>query len=118
MWKAIQKEINFLRLNIDIGLFDKNNNNYICNKFKEIIMKYHNDLDENKKPLYNNINRDQIQFKLNNYIINNKNDINYKDINKSKTFNLQKNNNDYNIKNNEYQRNNSDRLILIQARLK
>ena len=63
MWKAIQKEINFLRLNIDIGLFDKNNNNYICNKFKEIIMKYHNDLDENKKPLYNNINRDQIQFK-------------------------------------------------------
>ena len=110
MWKAIQKEINFLRLNIDIGLFDKNNNNYICNKFKEIIMKYHNDLDENKKPLYNNINRDQIQFKLNNYIINNKNDINYKDINKSKTFNLQKNNNDYNIKNNEYQRNNSDRI--------
>ena len=110
MWKAIQKEINFLRLNIDIGLFDKNNNNYICNKFKEIIMKYHNDLDENKKPLYNNINRDQIQFKLNNYIINNKNDINYKDINKSKTFNVQKNNNDYNIKNNEYQRNNSDRI--------
>ncbi len=110
MWKAIQKEINFLRLNIDIGLFDKNNNNYICNKFKEIIMKYHNDLDENKKPLYNNINRDQIQFKLNNYIINNKNDINYKDINKSKTFNLQKNNNDYNIKNNEYQINNSDRI--------
>ena len=110
MWKAIQKEINFLRLNIDIGLFDKNNNNYICNKFKEIIMKFHNDLDENKKPLYNNINSDQIQFKLNNYIINNKNDINYKDINKSKTFNLQKNNNDYNIKNNEYQRNNSDRI--------
>ena len=110
MWKAIQKEINFLRLNIDIGLFDKNNNNYICNKYKEIIMKYHNDLDENKKPLYNNINRDQIQFKLNNYIINNKNDINYKDINKSKTFNVQKNNNDYNIKNNEYQRNNSDRI--------
>ena len=110
MWKAIQKEINFLRLNIDIGLFDKNNNNYICNKFKEIIMKYHNDLDENKKPLYNNINRDQIQFKLNNYIINNKNDINYKDINKSKTFHLQKNKNDYNIKNNEYQRNNSDRI--------
>ena len=110
MWKAIQKEMNFLRLNIDIGLFDKNNNNYICNKFKEIIMKYHNDLDENKKPLYNNINRDQIQFKLNNYIINNKNDINYKDINKSKTFNVQKNNNDYNLKNNEYQRNNSDRI--------
>ena len=110
MWKAIQKEINFLKLNIDIGLFDKNNNNYICNKFKEIIMKYHNDLDENKKPLYNNINRDQIQFKLNNYIINNKNDTNYKDVNKSKTFNLKKNNIDYNIKNNEYQRNNSDKI--------
>ena len=98
IWKAIQKEINFLRLNIDIGLFDKNNNNYICNKYKEIIMKYHNDLDENKKPLYNNINRDEIQFKLNKYIINNNNDINYKDMNKAKTFNK---NIDYNIKNNE-----------------
>ena len=113
MWKAVQKEINFLKLNIDIGLFDKNNNNYICNKFKEIIMKYHNDLDENKKPLYNNINRDQIQFKLNNYIINNKNNTNYKDVNKSKTFNLKKNNIDYNIKNNEYQRNNSDKINII-----
>ena len=39
MWKAIQKEMNLLGLNIDIGLFDKSNNNYICNKFKEIIMK-------------------------------------------------------------------------------
>ena len=71
MWKTIQKEINFLGLKIDIGLFDKNNNNYICNKFKEIIMKYHNDLDENKKSLYNNPNRDKIQLNLNNYILNN-----------------------------------------------
>ena len=61
MWKAIQKEIDYLGLNIDIGLFDKNNNSYICKKYKEIIMKYHNDLDENKKSLYNNINRDKIQ---------------------------------------------------------
>ena len=61
MWKAIQKEINYLKLNIDIGLFNKNNDNYICKKFKEIIMKYHNDLDENKKSLYNNINRAKIQ---------------------------------------------------------
>ena len=61
MWKAIQKEINYLGLNIDIGLFNKNNNNYICQKFKEIIMKYHNDLDQNKKALYNNMNRDKIQ---------------------------------------------------------
>ena len=61
MWKAIQKEINYLGLNIDIGLFNKNNNSYICQKFKEIIMKYHNDLDENKKTLYNNMNRDKFQ---------------------------------------------------------
>ena len=71
MWKAIQKEMNLLGLNIDIGLFDKSNNNYICNKFKEIIMKYHNDLDEHKKIIYNNINRDDFQFNFNNYIINN-----------------------------------------------
>ena len=62
MWKAIQKEINFLGLDIDIGLFNKNNNSILCQKYKEIIMKYHNDLDENKKQLYNNIiNRDKIQ---------------------------------------------------------
>ena len=109
MWKAIQKEINFLGLNIDIGLFDKNNNNYICNKYKEIIMKYHNDLDTNKKPLYNNFNRDEIQSTLNQYIINNNLDINYKNINKSKTYNLNKNI-DYNIKINENQRHNSDKF--------
>ena len=71
LWKALQKEINYLNINIDIGLFDKNNNNLICNKFKEIIMKYHNDLDEHKKSLYTNINRDKIQSNLNNYILNN-----------------------------------------------
>ena len=98
MWKAIQKEINFLRLNIDIGLFDKRNNNYICNKFKEIIMKYHNDLDEHKKTLYNNIKRDDLQFKFNNYIINNSNNID----NKSKINNniiTNKNNNNIMQKN-------------------
>ena len=90
MWKAIQKEINFLRLNIDIGLFDKNNNKYIFNKFKEIIMKYHNDLDENKKSLYNNSNRDQIQIKLNKYIINNKDNINNNEMNKNKILKFNK----------------------------
>jgi hypothetical protein len=98
MWKSIQKEINFFGLNIDIGLFDKNNNNYICNKFKEIIMKYHNDLDENKKKLYTNKNRDKIQFILNEYIINNS--IN----NKTKNYNYNNkeifnNNNSNNFKN-------------------
>ena len=90
MWKAIQKEINYLGLNIDIGLFDKRNNNYICNKFKEIIMKYHNDLDEHKKTLYNNIKRDDIQLKFNNYIINNSNNIENK--NKINNNFTQKNN--------------------------
>ena len=94
LWKAIQKEINFLQINIDIGLFDKSNSNYICNKFKEIIMKYHNDLDENKKSLYHNQKRDDIQFNLNNYIINN--DINL-NLNKNKTFNINKKQNDTNL---------------------
>ena len=109
MWKAIQKEINFLRLNIDIVLFDKNNNNYICNKFKEIIMKYHNDLDENKKSLYNNPSRDKIQLNLNNYILNNKKQINYKDINRNKTFSPNVNlNNENNLKKSETQKSNKN----------
>ena len=109
MWKVIQKEINFLKLNIDIGLFDKNNDNYICNKFKEIIMKYHNDLDENKKSLYNNPSRDKIQLNLNNYILNNKKPINYKDINRNKTFSPNVNlNNENNIKKSETQRSNKN----------
>jgi len=103
LWKAIQKEINFLNLNIDIGLFSQNNNNNICNKFKEIIMKYHNDLDENKKTLYNNMNRDNIQETYNNCFINsfniNKNNIN---INKNINYKTSRtyNNNNYNISNN------------------
>ena len=48
----------------------QNNDNNVCNKFKEIIMKYHNDLDENKKALYNNMNRDNIQETYNNCFIN------------------------------------------------
>ena len=99
MWKAIQKEINYLGLNIDIGLFDQNNNNYICKKFKELIMKYHNDLDENKKTLYNNVNRDKIQetfyncFSAKNYEKRNKSS---KNINNHNTF--RNNNNNYNNK--------------------
>ena len=108
MWKTIQKEINFLRLNVDIGLFNKNNNNYICNKFKEIIMKYHNDLDENKKYLNNNTNRDRLQFIFNNYIINNKNNSDIIDKNKAKTFSS--NNDDYNSNNNEFKRHISDNI--------
>ena len=57
-------------------------------------MKYHNDLDENKKSLYHNQKRDDIQFNLNNYIINN--DINL-NLNKNKTFNINKKQNDTNL---------------------
>ena len=103
LWKAIQKEINFLNLNIDIGLFSQNNNNNICNKFKEIIMKYHNDLDENKKILYNNMNRDNIQETYNNCFINsfniNKNNININNNINYKTSRTY-NNNNYNISKN------------------
>ena len=79
-------------------------------------MKYHNDLDENKNSLYNNPSRDKIQRNLNNYILNNKNQINYKDINKSKTFgpNL---NIDYNLKKVKVKKA-IKILIQIQTRLK
>ena len=100
LWKTLQKEINYLNINIDIGLFDKSNNNLICNKFKEIIMKYHNDLDEHKKYLYTNINRDKIQFNLNNYILNNLKSVEHKIENKN--LNSYRNNNaNYN---NEYKK--------------
>ena len=93
IWKAIQKQINYLGLNIDIGLFDKNNNSYLCKKYKEIIMKYHNDLDENKKSIYNNINRDEIQETLNKCFIS---IINYEKSknpnNNYNTFNTYRNN--------------------------
>ena len=108
LWKAIQKEINFLNLNIDIGLFSQNNDNNVCNKFKEIIMKYHNDLDENKKTLYNNMNRDNIQETYNNCFINsfnkNKNNINNININNNISYNTSRtfNNNNYNMSNNNY----------------
>ena len=117
LWKTIQKEINFLNLNIDIGSFSQNNNNNICNKFKEIIMKYHNDLDENKKTLYNNINRDNIQETYiycfinsanrnkNNTNINN--NISYKT---SRTYNNNNNNisNNYNINSNRNKESSTD----------
>ena len=106
MWKTIQKEINYLGLNIDIGLFDKNNNNNICNKFKDIIMKYHNDLDENKKSLYNNMNRDKIQETYNNCFIS-INNYNKRSKTNNNTFrNNNNNNNIYNTsRNNEYNNN-------------
>ena len=94
MWKAIQKEINFLGLNIDIGLFNKNNNNNLCIKYKDIIMKYHNDLDENKKQLYNNINRDKIQETFKNCFNYNYNTRNKSD-NIPSTFRIHENNNNY-----------------------
>ena len=52
MWKAIQQQIDFMKLGIYIGQFNKNNTGVVCGKFKELIMSYHNDLDINKKILY------------------------------------------------------------------
>ena len=106
LWKALQKEINYLNINIDIGLFDKNNNNLICNKFKEIIMKYHNDLDEHKKSLYTNINRDKIQSNLNNYILNNLKSIEPKMENKNLNS-FRNNNSNYNS---EYKKVNNENI--------
>ena len=51
MWKVIQKQINFIKLNINIGLFEKDNNSAIFNKFCEMILKNQNDVNEIKKLL-------------------------------------------------------------------
>jgi hypothetical protein len=96
MWKAIQKEINYLGLNIDIGLFNKNNNSYLCKKFKEIIMKYHDDLNENKKALYSNQNRKKIQDTYNTSFNNIYNNNNNKRNNNNNNYNTYRNNHNNN----------------------
>ena len=91
MWKSIQQQINFMNLGINIGQFNKNNNGEICNKFKELIMDYHNDLDTNKKPIYKSQMRKQLQ-KVFDYYFNNYNKLNNSKINIYETnFNNNKN---------------------------
>ena len=72
MWKAIQQQIDSMNLGINIGQFNKNNNQIICSKFKELIMDYHNDLDMNKKPIYKSQMKKQLQ-KVFDYYFNNSN---------------------------------------------
>ena len=48
---AIQKEINYIGKDINLGPFVQNNNNVIYIKFYELLMKCKNDLHEHKKPL-------------------------------------------------------------------
>ena len=50
MYNVIQKQINFIGLNINIGSFNQNTN-IVCNKFIEITMKYQNDIIDRKRPL-------------------------------------------------------------------
>ena len=108
MWKSMQQQINYMNLDINIGQFNKNNNEIICNKFKELIMNYHNDLDFNKKPIYKSQMRKQLQ-KVFDYYFNNQNRINNASINiyenKYNNNNQKKNqinnlNNDSNFNNN------------------
>ena len=51
LWIAIQKEINYIGIDINLGPFGQNNNNVIYTKFYELLMKCKNDLLEHKKPL-------------------------------------------------------------------
>ena len=100
MWKSIQQQIDFMHLGINIGLFNKNNNQIICSKFKDMIMDYHNDLDINKKQIYKSQMRKQLQKVFDYYFIiyakvnNSKTNIYDKKINNN---NQQNNNNTTNI---------------------
>ena len=80
IWKSMQQQINLMNLGINIGQFNKNNNEIICNKYKELIMNYHNDLDINKKPIYKSQMRKQLQ-KVFDYYFNNQNKLNNSKIN-------------------------------------
>ena len=59
MYNVIQKQMNFIGLNINIGLFNQNMS-IVCNKFIEITMKYQNDIIDRKRPLLRD-NRDKNQ---------------------------------------------------------
>ena len=80
MWKAIQQQIDSMKLGINIGAFNKNNNQIICTKFKELIMDYHNDLDSNKKPIYKSQMKKQLQKVFDYYFNNNKSNNNKNNI--------------------------------------
>ena len=94
MWKSIQQQIDIMNLGFNIGQFNKNNNELICNQFKEMIMNYHNDLDMNKKSIYKSQMKKQLQ-KVFDYYFNN-----YINTNKAKA-NIYDNNFNNNINNNQ-----------------
>ena len=102
MWKAIQQQIDFMNLGINIGSFNKNNNEIICSRFKDFIMDYHNDLDINKKSIYKSQMKKQLQ-KVFDYYFNNLNKTN-----NSKTNVYEKNYN--NIQNNNKNNNLDDKF--------
>ena len=112
MWKAMQQQIDSMKLGINIGPFNKSNNQIICNKFKELIMDYHNDLDMNKKPIYKSQMKKQLQkvydYYFNNYSKNNITKSNVYEKNFNNNTIIQNNNNQINnLNDNVYFNNNN-----------
>ena len=106
MWKAIQQQIDSLNFKVNIGQFNKNNSGVVCNKFKDIIMNYHNDLDMNKKPLYKSQMRKQLQ-KVFDYYFNRNNIVNNNNKGKNVYDNYNNQNNINNRSNNSNRNNNN-----------
>ena len=80
MWKAIQQQFELMNLGIDLGEYNDNNNGIYLEKFKELIMNYYRDLNNNKKSLYKSKLRKQLQKIFDFYFNpenNNKNNINF-----------------------------------------
>ena len=111
MWKAIQQQIDSMNLGINIGQFNKNNNQIICSKFKELLMDYHNDLDMNKKPIYKSQMKKQLQkvfdYYFNNSNKNNNNKVNIYESNFNNNINKNNNNQINNANDNNYFNNNN-----------
>lgn len=61
LWIAIQKQMNILGWNINIGLFHSQNKTNLSGKYKDIIIPYYNDRVGTKKYLYNPKIRNLIQ---------------------------------------------------------
>ena len=107
MWKAIQNQMELMNIGIDIGQFNKTNDGLICRKFKELIMNYHKDLDNNKKTLYKSKVRKQLQ-KVYDYYFNPVNNKNKQDVNVYEHMNKKydNKNNLNNLNDNNFNKNN------------
>ena len=70
-WTLLQKEINFLKMNINIGNFDKSNKNMIFKRFSELLDLYETNITINKRLLILDKQKEMFQVILDKYLKDN-----------------------------------------------